>query len=194
MKNRGVFSTSPRLPGMAHKTGGRPETLAGQITAPIEPRPQADIPAAGPEIREVCASGLSGEGAAQNPFIAAVPSTKRKYSLSLRIEAELVARFEWALESYPASEHASIRRGLATIVRERLAQDLHASHYRNPSQVPHNTVRLDLRLDPETVQALGRILDPYGLMPLTTMIARAVEPVYADVLRKLLSRADNTPT
>lgn len=194
MKNRGVFSTSPRLPGMAHKTGGRPETLAGQITAPIEPRPQADIPRAAPAIREVCAPAPSGEVPALNPFNAAAPSTKRKYSLSLRIEAELVARFEGALECYPASEHASIRRGLATMVRETLAQDLRASHYRNPSQVPHSTVRLDFRLDPETVQALGRIHDPYGLMPVTTMIARAVESVYADVLHKLLSRAGNTPT
>lgn len=195
MKNRGVFSTSPRLPGMAHKVGGRPETLAGQIAAQIEPRPQADIARAAPEIREVSAPALlSGETSEREQSGATAPSTKRKYSLSLRIEAELVAGCERVLQSYPASDHASIRRGIAGMVRETLAQNPPASPSRKQSQLAHTTVRLDLRLAPDIVQALARVNDPYGLMPLTTMLARAVEPVYADVLRNLLSRAANTPT
>lgn len=194
MKNRGVFSTSPRLPGMAHKTGGRPESLAGQIAAPVVPDVEAETVGFVPKTRELPPPAPPGEASALKPPSAAAPSAKRKYSLSLRIEADLVARCEQVLQSYPVTDHASIRRGIATMVREALAQNLLSSPSRNQSQLAHSTVRLDLRLDAEIVQALGRVQDPYGLMPVTTMIARAVEPVYADVLRNLLGRATKPPT
>ncbi|RWR09170.1 hypothetical protein [Paenirhodobacter populi] len=191
MKNRGVFSACPRLPGMAHKTGGRPETLPGQIAAQgIEDRERGNtVEGAEPDRIPVPPAPSLAEPTISNRLPASAPAAKRKYSLSLRIPAELVAGFRDVLGDYPASDRKAIRRGLAGQVQARLGRDLPAPASDRAEDGPCDTIRLDLRLDPAAVATLQRHYDPHGLIPAVTVIARAVEPVYATLLRDVLRKA-----
>ncbi|MFC3058380.1 hypothetical protein [Paenirhodobacter populi] len=190
MKNRGVFSASPRLPGLAHKTGGRPEALPGQIAVPVtEDRDSASrIEGAEPDRIPVPPAPAQPVSVTSNRSPALAPPAKRKYSLSLRIPAELVAGFGDVLGGYVASDRKAIRRGLAGQVQAQIVRNLPEPASGHAEQGPCETIRLDLRLDLATVADLQRRHDPHGLMPAVTMIARAVEPFYATLLRDLLSR------
>lgn len=195
MKNRGVFSASPRLPRMAHKSGGRPENLSGQISGQLTDDRDNDLKAAGagPDRPPVSPAPSMTEPPAPHHLPASAPAAKRKYSLSLRIPADLVAGFRNALEDYPASDRTAIRRGLAGQVQAQIARDLPVSASDRAADGPCETIRLDLRLDPATVAELQRRHDPHGLMPAVAVTARAVEPLYALLLRDLLTRTGQRP-
>ncbi len=189
MKNRGVLSGGPRLPGTSHKAEGRPGDLPGQIAAK-EPNPGGvDLPpnkanpdrTAGP--RDLPPPSNADPASAFPP----VPSATRKFSLSLRIESRLAGEFAGLMAGYPTAGQPAIRRELARRLRARLAEP--APPGQQSGKVPTTTIRLDLRLSPHIVGVLRRRQDPLGLMPLTTVLTRAVEPHYAALLQDILASA-----
>ncbi|MCL4069496.1 hypothetical protein M3484_23350 [Pseudomonas sp. GX19020] len=196
MKNRGVFNSGSRLPGMGHKTEGRPEMLPGQISAPLVGDRPSDAKqiASRPAEKRLPVSArstmpLSSAASQVNPKAS---SPKRKYSLSLRIDTDIADGFERLLASYPAASGPSIRRDLAAQVQDHLTRDL-------PRTLPLEnarcqTLRLDLRLSTTTVDLLRHHHDPHAVMPVTTMLARAVEPIYSTLLRNLLCRTGKLPS
>ena len=188
MKNRGVLSGGPRLPGTSHKAEGRPGDLPGQIAAK-EPSPGVvDLPKgkAGPDR----AAGPRDLPTPSDPVPAfpPVPSATRKFSLSLRIESRLAGEFAGLMAGYPAAGQPAIRRELARRLRARLAEP--APPGLQSGKVPTTTIRLDLRLSPHIVGLLRQRQDPLGLMPLTTVLTWAVEPHYAALLQDILDSAD----
>jgi hypothetical protein len=99
--------------------------------------------------------------------------------------------FARLLASYPATGRTAIRRRLAAAAQERLDRDLPAAPL--PRLGPCSSVRLDLRLSAEIVARLLAQHDPHGLMPAATVVARVVEPIYAQLLSDVLRKTGRAP-
>lgn len=196
MKNRGVINSGPRLPGSAHKQDGRPGDLPGRIA--VQDRISPD-PATGPDPEK---SGLIN-AAPVPPSVAPMPDRapapppasarlpRRKYSLTLKIETVLADEFARLLASYPVGGRRAIRHKLAAAAQERLDRELPAAPL--PRLGTCSSVRLDLRLCGEIVARLLAQHDPHGLMLPATVLARAVEPVYAQLLSDILRKTGRAP-
>lgn len=185
MKNRGVTGQYPRLPGMGHKTEGRPAALPGRIAAD---RPQAE-PAVSPMATTPDEEGQSHatDTSAKAPAVQSARSGTRKYSLSLRIDRRLADAFTRLLAGQSPSARAAIRRRLAASLRPRL--DAGTELLAPTPEHDSATIRLDLRLPPDFVAQIRRRHDPQDLLPATTILAQVIAPEYAALLDALLRRA-----
>lgn len=190
MKNRGVTSQRPRLPGLGHKAETRPAVLPRQIAADPPQQPGAAAPqAAARRIEEQQPRVTSTSPRAcstQSPR-----SGTRKYSLSLRIDKHLAEAFADLLVGQPPSARAAIRRRLAATLRARL--DARADFLPPATAQESTTIRLDLRLPPDFVARIRRRHDPQDLLPATTVLAQAIAPEYAALLDAVLRRASEPP-
>ncbi|NPD15056.1 hypothetical protein HOY34_07545 [Xinfangfangia sp. D13-10-4-6] len=196
MKNRGVINSGPRLPGSAHKQDGRPGDLPGRIAVQdrISPDPETASDPGKPDLRDAAPESSSGPripDRAPAPKPASAPLPRRKYSLTLKIETVLADEFASLLASYPVGGRRAIRHKLAAAAQERLARELPAAPL--PRLGTCSSVRLDLRLSGEIVARLLAQHDPHGLMPTVTVLARAVEPIYAQLLSDVLRKTGHVP-
>ncbi|WP_140849367.1 hypothetical protein [Paracoccus sp. FO-3] len=189
MKNRGVTSQRPRLPGLGHKAETRPTALPEQIAAD-RPQPDAAVAHAAAQTSEEQQSHITGTSRKASPPQAA-HSGSRKYSLSLRIDRHLADGFARLLLGQSPSAQAAIRRRLAATLRARL--DAGADFLPPATAQESTTIRLDLRLPPDFVARMRRRHDPRDLLPATTVIAQVIAPEYAALLDALLRRTSEPP-
>lgn len=186
MKNRGVTSQHPRLPGMGHKAEGRPAALPGLIAADPPQQPGA----AAPQVAARRIEEQQPRVTSTSPRACSTQSSRsgtRKYSLSLRIDQHLADAFAGLLAGQLPSARAAIRRRLAASLRARL--DARVDFLSPATAQESTTIRLDLRLPPDFVARIRRRHDPQDLLPATTVLAQVIAPEYAALLDALLRRA-----